>query len=342
MKKRLKAILKRIAVKSVEPFPSLRNAVVELAGYIEYATLKRKFGVNCVIGACAWEGTGDYYICGMYANIWTNINYVNNLCFICKDKAKENIMALFPSMQVRTYIPERINNMYYLRFLAKFCGIDFHWFQYNSDDPKIARGVMQQAPPGALSGYKGFEILDSFIYGGFSLPRDITPEIPQFDYDLNKIDALFAQVSAVQGKTVLIAPYSASLRGLEPPQEFWIQIVGTLQSRGYSMLTNCAGKEQPLPNTKPLLVPYALSVPFLNAAGGFIGIRSGLCDIISTTTAKKIILYPYEAIYWPDGMSLAFTGLNHMGLCDDAVELEFAPMWANMDEITKKVLEQFE
>jgi hypothetical protein len=319
-----------------------RNTAIELVGYIEYAKLKRKYGAECVICACAWEGTGDYYFCGLYMSVWAQRHDIGSWILLCRDIYREEVARLFQSLDKRTLIPDSINDMYWMRFLSKFCDIDFSFFQYNCDEPAIARGVMQMSPPGRLAGYRGLEMLDTYIYGGFDLPRGVTPEMPEFDYDANKINALFAKVRAMPGKTVLIAPYSASFYGYEPPAEFWMKIVDILQQRGYGVLTNCAGKEHPLPGTRPLLVPYALSVPFLNAAGGFIGIRSGLCDIISTTTAKKIILYPYEAQNWPDGTSLAFTGLNHMGLCDDAIELEATPKWGNWEAIAERMLEQFE
>ena len=72
----------------------------------------------------------------------------------------------------------------------------------------------------------------------------------------------------------------------------------------------------------PALCRYAEIVPFLDRAGMFIGIRSGLCDIVATSRCRKIILHTYRAKWWPDGKSIAYTGLNHMGLCDDAIELE--------------------
>ena len=50
-----------------------------------------------------------------------------------------------------------------------------------------------------------------------------------------------------------------------------------------------------------------------------IGLRSGLCDVIASAKAKKIILYP-DRFYGPDSF-LNFFSLNRMELCDDAEEL---------------------
>jgi hypothetical protein len=272
---------------------------------------------------------------------WVRINNVSDYKFICLDSAKQRIVELFDSNTGKTYIPDSINDYWYVRWLAVFCNIDFYWLQYNSDDPDLARGVIQQVPVGYLPGYKGLEIVDTFVYGGFNLPRDIKPEIPEFDADSKIIDELFEKTKAQFYKTVLISPFTSSLTESSPPSELWQIIINELINRGYSVLTNCAANEEPLPNAKPILVPYRHIVPFLDAAGGFIGLRSGLCDIISTTKAKKIILHPYEAKYWPDGTSLKFTGLNHMGLCDDAIEFEAAPAWGNWEQIASDILRVF-
>lgn len=56
----------------------------------------------------------------------------------------------------------------------------------------------------------------------------------------------------------------------------------------------------------------------MEAAGNFIGLRSGLCDVISQSHAKKIILYP-DRIY-QEGKYISFYSLKNMGLCMDAEE----------------------
>ena len=168
--------------------------------------------------------------------------------------------------------------------------------------------------------------------------KNETFALPVFDNDSAKVQALLKQIGGKPNKTVLIAPYATTSVLIPPPDDFWTTIVSTLQERGYTVVTNCSEKEVPLKGTSSILIPYAHIVPFLDTAGYFIGVRSGLCDIISTTKAKKIILHPYEAQNWPDGASLAFTGLNNMGLCDNAIELEATPNWNNVKELENRIL----
>jgi hypothetical protein len=333
MRKRLKALL----VKILNASPFLHGTAVVLLGYLEYAKQKRFFGGDCVVCASAFVSTGDYYFSGLHMRQWAARNHIDDWIFLSLDAVTDSITKLFRVFDGRVAVIGTNKTWWKLVALSKFCAVHFNYWLISFDE----RGLMDMSALSPLLGYKGMNILDVYLLA-MNLPEGITPETPEFDRDPEKIDALFAQTGAVPGKTVLIAPYATTSVGNPPPPEFWRRVVDALNARGYSVLTNCAGNERPLPDTQPLLIPYALSAPFLDAAGGFIGIRSGLCDIISTTMAKKIILHPYEAQNWPDGTSLAFTGLNRMGLCDDAIELEAAPKWGDWEAIAERILEQFE
>ena len=48
-----------------------------------------------------------------------------------------------------------------------------------------------------------------------------------------------------------------------------------------------------------------------------------MCDIVAGAACKKIILHTFKARWWLDGRSIVYTGLNNMGLCDDAIELVY-------------------
>ena len=80
---------------------------------------------------------------------------------------------------------------------------------------------------------------------------------------------------------------------------------------------------QPVKGTVGVCVPYSELVPFLDKAGMFIGVRSGLCDIIATSTCKKVVIHTYRNGFWPDGRSISYTGLQNIELCNDVVEMEY-------------------
>jgi hypothetical protein len=57
-------------------------------------------------------------------------------------------------------------------------------------------------------------------------------------------------------------------------------------------------------------------------AGYFVGVRSGLCDIISSSSCRKAVLYEKDGYFYKCSPYDYFS-LKKMGLCDDAVEIEY-------------------
>ena len=77
----------------------------------------------------------------------------------------------------------------------------------------------------------------------------------------------------------------------------------------------------------PINISFKEIAAVLQYAGYLIGIRSGFMDITSGAECKKIVLYPQ---YIQEKVSskwhrtdMEFSSLKSMGLCDDAVELEY-------------------
>lgn len=109
---------------------------------------------------------------------------------------------------------------------------------------------------------------------------------------------------------MILAPYAGSFVS-EIPIGFWEKLALRLREQGYSVCTNCAAdKEVPVRGTIPVTFPYSWAVDFVDFAGVFVALRSGLCDIVSSSNAKMVILYE-------DGFnasSLEYFGLVNMGI----------------------------
>lgn len=98
----------------------------------------------------------------------------------------------------------------------------------------------------------------------------------------------------IQGKTVVISPYAKSITNFS--FDVWTNIVMVLRNQGFKRIyTNCAGDESPILGTIKLTISLSKISSFLDEAGIFIGLRSGLCDLISQSQCKKIILYPEDS-----------------------------------------------
>lgn len=127
---------------------------------------------------------------------------------------------------------------------------------------------------------------------------------------------------------ILIAPYSATLGNV--PNNILIRIVNELRRKGYYLCTNVATEERALHGTKGLFIPYSQIIDSVNKAGFFIGVRSGLCDIISSTTSKMIIFYKERDRVVYD--------LKEMGLNEtDILQYNFEEVEDNSGQIYKQI-----
>ena len=113
------------------------------------------------------------------------------------------------------------------------------------------------------------------------------------------------------GRTVVLSPYAAAFQSTLVRGEFWPQLAAELRERGYDTATNCAKNEQPIPGTIPVCPDYENLIGLLNCAGGFIAMRSGLCDIASSArNCRMVLLYEQGTGIIPDTFSLLRMGVH--------------------------------
>ncbi len=93
-----------------------------------------------------------------------------------------------------------------------------------------------------------------------------------------------------KGKVAFISPYAKSVASL--PEKLWTDLVDDLISSGYQVFTNVVGNEKPIEGTKSISPKISEMKSAVEQAGVFIGIRSGMCDVIKTADCIKIALYP--------------------------------------------------
>ena len=93
-----------------------------------------------------------------------------------------------------------------------------------------------------------------------------------------------------KGRAVILSPYAKSVTALSG--NIWEQIVENYREKGYQIFTNVADNEKPLVGTEPISPKLSEMKSAVEQAGTFIGIRSGLCDVIRTADCRKVALYP--------------------------------------------------
>lgn len=157
---------------------------------------------------------------------------------------------------------------------------------------------------------------DMFLYDVYGEENGIERHLPYRNQDSTFARQLFERLNLPKGRTVIIAPYAGSFES-SVPMEQWKKLSGRLKAKGYAVCTNCYGeKESPIPGTRGIIFPYDEAVNVLEYAGGFIAVRSGLCDIVSPAECKMVVIYENGF----NASNYEFFSLRRMGLNLDAIE----------------------
>lgn len=127
-----------------------------------------------------------------------------------------------------------------------------------------------------------FEII--YKCGVYGLPNKTEPVKPSILKEylyLNKIK---------KNQTLIISPYAKSVSNI--PMSFWDKIINDYTLKGFDIYTNTVGDEEALQGTKRIEIPLDEMQSAVEYAGNFIGLRSGLCDVIKYADCKKTVVYP--------------------------------------------------
>lgn len=123
-----------------------------------------------------------------------------------------------------------------------------------------------------------------YCCGVFGLSRETKPTAPKWWKQYGNLHTI------PENRAVILSPYAKSVTAL--PSEVWEEIITFYRRQGYQLFTNVAGTEKPLEGTLPVSPEISEMKSAVERAGIFIGIRSGLCDVIRTADCRKIALYP--------------------------------------------------
>lgn len=163
----------------------------------------------------------------------------------------------------------------------------------------------------------------------FELPENIKPKV-QHIHVLSNIDEIFKTYKLCEKRTVVLSPEAQTLPLLS--DEFWCSLAKRLINIGYCVCTNIgSNKEKVIDGTIPLLIKLNDFNKFIEKAGFFIGLRSGLCDLLCDSSCKKIVLYNNQGTY--NAFSLKAMGFNK-GLSEYIVWEE------NEQDILKKIVQE--
>lgn len=126
--------------------------------------------------------------------------------------------------------------------------------------------------------------------GVFGLQENSVPYKPNYLEPYPQSDRI------PRGRSVILSPYAKSVTNISG--SYWRQVIAYFRNQGYELYTNVAGDEEPLEGTLRLAVPLSQIQSVVERAGVFVGLRSGLCDVLKWADCKKIALYP--DVYYSD------------------------------------------
>lgn len=249
-----------------------------------------------------YPGIGDTYLAGMYLQNCMKFDGVSEcvVVFITETCRRVfNILDHGANVKGEYVVGDYEDAMQLLLFIRQI--------GYDRLNVRNVTHSFDLVDPGYLRGYKGLDFNTMNQRGSYHAPVRKSG----VGIHLNDAGDIFRQYGLRQGKTVLIAPYANSARGLT--YDFWEGLTHRLTEMGYDVCTNIAGKEKAIDGTIGLSVAIEMVCDFVQKAGIFIGLRSGLCDLLSGISAKKIILYSLNNA-WGSDYTYDFFGMTNMGI----------------------------
>ncbi|WP_026522988.1 nucleoside-diphosphate sugar epimerase/dehydratase [Butyrivibrio sp. VCB2001] len=123
-----------------------------------------------------------------------------------------------------------------------------------------------------------------YCCGVYGLPVDTVPARPSNGVNYSELDKI------PRGKSVIISPYAKSV--IELPTNMWERLAEEMKKRGMAVFTNVAMDEQPIAGTIGISPRILEMQSVVEWAGHFVGIRSGLCDVIRYADCEKTAYYP--------------------------------------------------
>lgn len=290
-------------------------------GYAVYIHMRKKYGKDCKLILSPFEGCGDAYLMGRLFDEYLKNDHIPDKYVVLQPlKAGREILALFGVTQVECISLEEKRAILAFGAFVGFSAADIAVLHFNS-------GVHTEI----MNAVEGIHKLDFFSMFSVVRLNTATPQLrePKFRKEAPLEQKLLEQ-GVKGGKTVVLFPKSNSIPA--PSYAFWKRLSQELAHKGYVICTNVAAGEKPIEGTRPLSISIEGIDATLHYAGCFIGSRSGICEVISGTSCKKVIVYPRN-YKWGSGLADQYFSLKNMGLCSDAIELSYEQEKELLDRI---------
>lgn len=262
-----------------------------LRGIDKLNKLKEKYP-DCFVVLCPFSALGDTFYIMSYLPYFLSKRGIERYVVCVVGKGCVETAEMFAAENIEMFRQSDIDEIIQAALFTE----DEDCYIFHHDRPYIVK-------LSKVLYVKKVSLEDIFKCGVFGLPIDTKPYKPINLKPYKGFDKL------KKGKSVIIAPYAKSVTNI--PKDYWYEVINRYNDMGYKVFTNAVGEEETLEGTARLEIPLAQMQSAVEYAGTFIGLRSGLCDVIQYADCKKIALYPdccysdtkwkMEEIYHLDG-----------------------------------------
>lgn len=266
--------------------------------------LAEKYGEKAVFLVNPVASIGDIYLMSFYVKAYVKKNHESIFVF-----GSRVLEELANQLNFRHIVFMDLNNVHALIDYAKVFGFE------KVNIKLLHTGYIHFRLWSRMLTYTGITWMEHYREL-FELPDyskiDVTELVPS-----SRCGKIFTEYGLIPGKTVILSPYANTIR--QVTVEFWELLATQLLSMGYSVCTNIgSSREKPIFGTIPVFIEINNISEFVEIAGFFIGIRSGLCDLLCCCKCLKIILYSDEIF---DLISVYdFYSLKKMGFGKNVLE----------------------
>lgn len=271
-------------------------------GILQLNCIREKYPGHFLV-LCPFSALGDVFFTMSYVPHFLATRHIEN-CVVCvSGGACRQVAELFGTYPVEVYAQKDLDEL----IQACIYMVDGNSYIAHQDRPYVVN--LHKALY-----IKCIPLETIYKCGVFGLPQETVPCRPTRWEDYPDLDSI------VPGKAVIFAPYAKSVTTFD--EAFWQPIVSDFHERGYQCFTNVAEGEKPLEGTVGISPRIAQMQSVAQRAGTFIGIRSGLCDVIRYARCRKIALYPdynYSDTRWKAIDMYAIDGWENIAVGDDFV-----------------------
>lgn len=241
-------------------------------GLRRLATIKEKYADYFRL-FCPFSALGDIYLMMSYLPYFLQKREIERCVIGVIGDACAEVVRLFGDYQVEVFSQKEMDETIQAAL-------------YSNDEKSF---IPHQDRPYVVNLHKALYIKkipleQIYCCGVYGLPVNTKPLNPVH------LERYHHMEEIPEGRSIIISPYAKSVTAL--PSIIWDQIVEDYKARGYKCFTNVAGEEKPLPGTLPISPKISEIQSVVERAGIFIGIRSGLCDVLRSAKAQKTALYP--------------------------------------------------